>query len=472
MDRRDGLSETLPPFRDPNEVLNRYRHRQAVALTIQTIAVGAIAYAYEARSGTNPGWWLSLAAMPMYLVGHQFLLTLPQRLDDLLRSNGRVAPFAPDVSYSAITSIASNEADAHPRLVALIGDPTARRPRRLNLRMELAPGRMILSRAGARAPEGSTVVLGAGELVSVDVVRLVAGSGLAVRMRDGTTFALAFVVDPTVLTREIDEWRATPSPAFSFPGAAHSEGFLHPVTPAATSLPGVDPRTPMRPDHWVAEAPVTERTPNTGHRRRLGIVLLVAFGLVAAVTVPVVAYQTSGCGRVHHLNDLASEDLNGYFGQIDDLRTVFPPKGEAPPAVDAEGPLTPEQIAGSRRDPAAWLEALRRDGFNDAWVQHLQSTVGLEEQVFQFRSHQGALDFQAWAMHSSCGFSTRVFTIDGVSSTVGMAVNNPGGTVYQQVSFVRGTRRYLIRTESSTTRYPVPVIPLTGMTQRADYYAR
>jgi hypothetical protein len=377
------------------------------------------------------------------------------------------------VPFSVRGSIAADEADAHPRLVALAGDIGARRRRRLSLRMELLPGRMILTRVAVRkSTDGApSVTLGTGELVTVEAVRLLYGSGLAVRMRDGTTFALVLQSQRTVVAAAVARWRDAPAPAFSFPGAEHYEGFLHPVTPAATTLPTPDVPEPVDDE----PAPRNELSAAEARRRarRVGIGLLIVLGLIVGVTVPVVAYQNTSCGRARHLIDQANEDLSGYFGQIKDLRTVYPPRDEVPVAVGDEHSLSAEQIASSRKDPDAWMTALRRSGFTSGWIQAYLSPLGLNEQVFQFRSHEAALDFQAWATRFSCGYTSHVFTVPNVPNTIGLEIRYRDLGTGEQVSFVRGARRYLIGIQPTTTRFPtIPVSDIEVMTQAAAIYAR
>jgi hypothetical protein len=237
---RDGSLETLAPFRDPRDELIRYRHKQAGAGLLFGLALAGIVVMARLENDPTSPWGRILTALAVIGAttgGTVLFSALMSHVEGSEKALRRDAP-RPGALYSDKGSIAADEADAHPRLVALGGDISARRRRRLPVRVELRPGQMIISRAGVgRSDGGASETLGSGELVSAEVVPLIYGSGLAVRMRDGQPFAIALPVGASRLSRKLALWRNTPAPAFSFPEAEHYAGFLQPVTPAATPLP-------------------------------------------------------------------------------------------------------------------------------------------------------------------------------------------------------------------------------------------
>jgi hypothetical protein len=280
---RDGSLDTLPPFRDPRDELIRYRYKQAGAGLLFGLALAAIVVMARLENDPTSPWGRILTALAVIGAttgGTVLFSALMSHVDGSEKALSRDTP-RPGALYSDKGSIAADEADAHPRLVALAGDINARRRRRLPVRVELRPGQMIISRAGVgRSDGGASATLGSGELVSAEVVPLIYGSGLAVRMRDGTAFAVALPVSASRLSRRLARWRNTPAPAFSFPGAEHYAGFLQPVTPAATTLPqtatrpsppmprAAAPRVRTLPGHAPSWPPRGRRHP--GHRPSAG----------------------------------------------------------------------------------------------------------------------------------------------------------------------------------------------------------
>ena len=102
-----------------------------------------------------------------------------------------------------------------------------------------------------------------------------------------------------------------------------------------------------------------------------------------------------------------------------------------------------------------WLAELEEDEFRHglirAWQLPRRTTASVH--IYEFATREGALAFQRFALEDeSCPNSHDVFEVDRLSGTIGLQIYWADGTESEQVSFVRGSRRYLANVRG-------PVIP-------------
>ena len=67
----------------------------------------------------------------------------------------------------------------------------------------------------------------------------------------------------------------------------------------------------------------------------------------------------------------------------------------------------------------------------------------LQVGVLQFASHADAMEFQDWIIYASCPNASAAFPVEATEGSVGLALRWSDGDFSEQVSFVRGSRRYL-----------------------------
>ena len=131
---------------------------------------------------------------------------------------------------------------------------------------------------------------------------------------------------------------------------------------------------------------------------------------------------------------------------VADLADLLPSSTTLPStALPDQRWTTPSQMAAGRDDAADWVSNLQRDGFRRGLFRQWALSGGgtLQAEVLQFPSHGDALAFQDWVIGGSCTNASDVFAVAGDPTAVGLRIDWPGGDISDQVSFVRGSRRYL-----------------------------
>jgi hypothetical protein len=106
---------------------------------------------------------------------------------------------------------------------------------------------------------------------------------------------------------------------------------------------------------------------------------------------------------------------------------------------------SPQEMAEGRSGAGDWVSHLTDDGFRGGIFRQWQADEGwiLQAEVLQFPDHAHALAFQDWIVSASCLNARGAFTVEGVSGSVGLRLYWENGDISEQVSFVRGSRRYL-----------------------------
>jgi hypothetical protein len=159
---------------------------------------------------------------------------------------------------------------------------------------------------------------------------------------------------------------------------------------------------------------------------------------------------------------------------VGDAARVGPLKELAPTRI---GPTF--KLLGERRIPDAeaigndrglvWLAELQEDGFQHGLLRvwHLPRRTTASIHIYEFATPEGALAFQRFALEDeSCPYSHDVFEVDRLSGTIGLQIYWADGTESEQISFVRGSRRYLANVRGPTIPERSLVLRLTERLSR------
>jgi hypothetical protein len=179
--------------------------------------------------------------------------------------------------------------------------------------------------------------------------------------------------------------------------------------------------------------------------------------LLVVATIPISVHLLRGplarvrstlaiCIATRSLLRRAEEAPSAYAGATSDLGSLLPDGTTvaSTPYPDVQWP-TPAAVANGRSDASVWIAELTHDHYERGLWREWQATTGglLQTEVLQFDSHVDALAFQDWVISGSCFSATDVFGALSVQEGIGLRLNWPNGDVSDQVSFVRGSRRYL-----------------------------
>ncbi|MGH2756889.1 MAG: hypothetical protein ACRDI3_03785 [Actinomycetota bacterium] len=121
---------------------------------------------------------------------------------------------------------------------------------------------------------------------------------------------------------------------------------------------------------------------------------------------------------------------------------------------------TVEQAADDKSASGMWREKLAALGYVDGYfIEYMGPDSILKIEVYEFSTHQSALELQDWTNGLNCEYSNDVFTAPDVAGSIGFQVRWPtngfvGPHTNDQVSFVRGRRRYLIISGNGTDHPP------------------
>jgi hypothetical protein len=160
---------------------------------------------------------------------------------------------------------------------------------------------------------------------------------------------------------------------------------------------------------------------------------------------------SSICVETDRLLDQAESEPLGDPSRIDRLETLAPVDIGRDFAPVGDTRIPGAVTIGESRGPV-WLAELQEDGFRRGLIRNWDLPDGAiaQVQVYEFATPQGALAFQRFAVGGSCGASRDVFAPRSVARAVGLQIWWADGDESEQVSFVRGTRRYL-----ATVRAPI-----------------
>lgn len=101
--------------------------------------------------------------------------------------------------------------------------------------------------------------------------------------------------------------------------------------------------------------------------------------------------------------------------------------------------------AGTRRDPVEGERVLRRYGYVGGYRRDWTSGGALLTAfVYQFSSPANAAAFDTYANTYVCAFGAETFRVAEVPGAIGSRIPGTAGSVLEQVSFVRGDRRFLV----------------------------
>lgn len=224
---------------------------------------------------------------------------------------------------------------------------------------------------------------------------------------------------------------------------------------------GAPPAPPLPPP----PRPDGERPPASRSR---GLLAVLAVTAVLVTSVMVSAFVTrdrtssSICRQTDRLLDAAESEPLGEPTRIDRLEDlvptevgrIFEPVGD----TRIPGAVT----IGESRGPI-WRAELDEDGFRRGLIRTWDLPNGIAQvQVYEFATQEGALAFQRFAVGGSCGASRDVFAPKSVARSTGLQIWWADGDESEQVSFVRGTRRYLANVRASTVPDRDLVLRLTA----------
>lgn len=130
---------------------------------------------------------------------------------------------------------------------------------------------------------------------------------------------------------------------------------------------------------------------------------------------------------------------------VRNLSTLLPTRG--PRDFDErgyDGPLSLEQFASSKGNPPLYRDALGKLGFQRAYARYWGfNGAQASAEVVEFASPRAARVFHTFATWVACPGANEAFRVAGVEEGVGLEVRY-GEMTIEQVSFVRGSRRYYV----------------------------
>jgi len=193
--------------------------------------------------------------------------------------------------------------------------------------------------------------------------------------------------------------------------------------------------------HDLERATQWQWRPPAGVRRAATIATLVAF---LGVSAPIIGSGAVAL-RVCIAADFVSEGIGGAAPTTDtSLAEAIVADPEAGAALAFDEPVDLSAAAESRHDPdtRAQLEAT---GFVRGHLRGWSAVDGrtLQADAFEFATHQGAVAYQRTVTGHACEYANETF--EGPNGGIGLQVRySTGDPIVEQVSWVDGTRRYLV----------------------------
>lgn len=205
-------------------------------------------------------------------------------------------------------------------------------------------------------------------------------------------------------------------------------------------------------DAWRrrADRQLASMDPRRGASDTTGLTNLMTVALLAAAVSPALAMQSlphNACSEVDTLlaptAEFAARDY--HFDGLTLFQRVLDDPGVGPEMFD-QGSLDLEAAAAYRHDPDS-LRQLEIHGFREAFHREFRTDDGsvISSTVYEFSTVPNAVDFQAYANRYACVFANEAFAGPAPHDGVGLQIRygNPDQIV-EQVSWVRGPRRYVI----------------------------
>jgi hypothetical protein len=219
-----------------------------------------------------------------------------------------------------------------------------------------------------------------------------------------------------------------------------------------------DPSSKGQPSKWFpGSVPPRPDLPPPHRRRPWGLVVSLVAIVAVLVTLAgigvrrIISTQGSICRQTYAL--LRQADVAPGDRPEEELALLVPDTLGPAYALAGDVPIpNPETLARGRSDADEWVQELNRDGFErglQRFWNHSSGFVALS-QVLQFSTHSGAIAFQEWIIGGSCYNSHEVFRSDAAPGSIGLQIWWSNGDRSEQVSFVRGPRRYLISIRGAT----------------------
>ena len=107
--------------------------------------------------------------------------------------------------------------------------------------------------------------------------------------------------------------------------------------------------------------------------------------------------------------------------------------------------MTLQQAAETRRDPAEGERVLRRYGYVGGYRRDWMSNGRLMSVfAYQFSSARNAQAFDVYANESVCPYGTETFNFPDLPGATGLRLRTATGGIAEQMSFVRGARRFVV----------------------------
>ena len=204
----------------------------------------------------------------------------------------------------------------------------------------------------------------------------------------------------------------------------------------------------------IAEAERLGATAERERRHRRGLWVALVVMVVVQVGVQTLFFgqnprRSQACRALERLVEPRTERLFEAAVQrqeprvnLGDLLVREPPPGFTP---TADSWMSLQEAAHSRRDPEEGRRTLRKyeyqSGYFRAWA---SNDIVAGARVFQFSSPANAFAFHAYAARYACVFSNDAYTVPAIAGSIGLEIRYRDGRITDQISFVRGTRRYLV----------------------------
>jgi hypothetical protein len=177
--------------------------------------------------------------------------------------------------------------------------------------------------------------------------------------------------------------------------------------------------------------------------------VLVTLAVIGVVRI--ISAQGSICRQTYAL--LQQADVQPGDRLEEELAPLVPESLGPAYTLAGDVPIpNPKTLARGRSDADEWVQELNSDGFErglQRFWNHSSGFVALS-QVLQFSTHSGAIAFQEWIIGGSCYNSHDVFRSDAAPGSIGLQIWWSNGDRSEQISFVRGPRRYLISIRGAT----------------------
>jgi hypothetical protein len=199
----------------------------------------------------------------------------------------------------------------------------------------------------------------------------------------------------------------------------------------------------------------------------VGAVLVIAIGGLIAIAWPTIHRTIEVCNRTDALLR-AAEGRPDHAAEIPNRLPLLVPMSMGPSyrAVGDEHVADARQVGRERGEE--WSEQLLRDRFVAGYRRWWQAPTGesVLVQVFDFETHEGALAFQHWIVFGSCTSSDEAFALASVPGGIGQHIGWSNGDESDQISFVRGTRRYLVGVRGATSPPRTILVHAVGVVMR------